>query len=201
MQKKGYCIVICALLAILLAGCIPQARSSSQTVTSKPPAQSVVGSVSLETSSEPVAEAIPSIAVGETIVTETREITINHVEFSYDVEPLDKNVIYTHYAADSGEVYIDIAFSVKNIQKQQLKCTNIIAVSADYDNGYTYTGFCVVEDKTLGFAQALTKDIDPLQTVNMRYLIKCPQEVEENTDTPVVLTVTVEGVKYQYILR
>lgn len=200
---KLYGRIAGAVIALmLLAGCTP--APGAQNVVSNEPTQSVQpaseASVQEPESAAPENE-VKTINVGETIVTETREITLGHVEFSYDVEPEEKNVVYTHYAAESGKVYIDIAVAVKNIQKQQLKCTEVMSASADYDNGYTYSGSAIVEDATLGFAMAITKNIDPLDTVKMHYLIECPQEVEENTDAPVFVVLTVEGVKYQYNIR
>lgn len=201
---RKICSIIIAGLAILtlLAGCGSQSQSNSQAVASNSPAQSAVSS---DAPAESVAESASSeytpIVIGETIITETREITINHVELSYDVEPLDKGAFYTHYPADSGEVYIDIAFTVKNTQKQQLECTDVLSAMADYNDGYEYKGFAVVEDSTTGFTQAIISSIDPLESVGMRYLIKCPQEVEENTDAPLFVIITIEGTKYQYVIR
>lgn len=206
MKTRKRILGVAALMVavVLLAGCMPQVSGrKKQIVTSTAPTQSVAKPSSQEIVSESLPEPkendFKPIAVGETIITETREITINHVEFSYDVEPMEKDLVYTHYEAASGEVYIDIAVSAKNLQKQNLSADDVMSIKADYNDGYTYSGFCIVESASLGFSMFGT--IDPLGTINMRYLIKCPQEVEENTDAPVFLIITVEGLKYKLTMR
>jgi len=140
------------------------------------------------------------VSIGETISTNSFEITIKSIELSYDVLPTTKNTFYTHYAADSGKVYIDISFDVKNIQKQNISCDNVISVKAEYDNEYTYSGFIVVEDDNLGFTYSMISSIDPLETKSMRYLIDCPQEVEE-TNNPLILIFTIGNKTYKYVIR
>lgn len=76
-----------------------------------------------------------------------------------------------------------------------------MTVSADYNEGYTYNGFAIVEDSSLGFTFSNTTDIDPLDTKGMHYLIECPQEVADNTEAPLFVVLTVEGEKYQITLR
>lgn len=212
MNRKYCFLVVASILLMLFAACAPkQTKGGSQTVTEKEePAQNII--MPQESSSESISEAnrltavaspenkaSTPISTGETIITETREITINNVELSYDILPTEKDMFYTHYPADSGKVYIDIAFTVKNLQKQQLSASDVLSIEADYNDGYKYSGFDVIESTSLGFTSF--GSIDPLENINMRYLISCPQEVEENTSAPLFLTITVEGVKYQYTIR
>jgi len=114
--------------------------------------------------------------------------------------PEEKGYFYTHYAADSGQVYIDVSVNVKNTQKQILSCTDVMTVKADYNDGYTYTAFPVVEDSNTGFTYASIVSIDPLETKGMHFLIDCPQEVEE-TGNPLFLEFLVEKEKYAYTIR
>lgn len=140
------------------------------------------------------------IKKGEVLESESCKIYVNNVKLSYDVLPKNTSSFYTHYASESGQVYIDISVDVKNIQKQNLNCDRIMDVTADYNNGYTYSAFAVVEDNNTGFTYASISDISPLETQGMRYLIDCPQEVAE-TSYPLFLTFELGDKTYKYVIR
>lgn len=144
--------------------------------------------------------AIAEIKIGDTIKTDRLEITIKKIELTYDVLPDVTDGFYTHYPADSGHVYIHIDTDVKNIQKQKLNCDDIMLVEADYNNGFTYHSSAVPESTSTGFTYASITSIDPLQTLGVRFLINCPQEVEE-TNNPLFLIFTVDKEKYKYTIR
>lgn len=132
------------------------------------------------------------VSVGDTITTDSMEILINKVELTYDVLPDDTSGFYTHYPADSGYVYIDLDIDVKNIQKQDLMCDEILKAKADYNDGFEYTGMAIVDDSSTGFTYANISSIAPLATKGMHYLFSCPQEVEE-TDYPLFITISPNG--------
>ena len=115
-----------------------------------------------------------AISVGETITTDTMEITINKAELSYDVLPDQKPDFYSHYPAEVGKVFIHLDVDVKNLAKQSLSCDEIMTVTADYNGGYTYNGFEVVEDSFSGFTYSNITSIAPLDTLGVHYLIECP---------------------------
>lgn len=140
-----------------------------------------------------------TISVGETIVTDYAEITINKIELTYDVLPDNTSGFYSHYEADSGNVYIHLDVDVKNLGKQNLGCDDILSATADYNDGYTYSSFAVAEDSNTGFTYANITSINPLETLGMHYLFKCPQEVEESTN-PLFITITPNSSQDSYIL-
>ncbi|EJU21174.1 putative lipoprotein [Peptoanaerobacter stomatis] len=140
------------------------------------------------------------IEVGQTITSSSAEITIKKIEFSYDVLPDDVSGFYTHYPAEKGHVYIHVDTDVKNIQKQQLEADDILTVTADYNNGYQYSGDPIPEDSSTGFTYANITSIDPLSTLGVRYLIDCPQEVEESQN-PVILKFMIDNEEYVYKMR
>lgn len=140
------------------------------------------------------------LSVGDVITTDRMEITIKKIELTYDVLPDDTSGFYTHYPADSGNVYIHIDTDVKNLQKQNLNCDDIMTVKADYNNGFTYKSMPIVEDPSTGFTYANITSIKPLESKGMRFLIDCPQEVEE-TNNPLFLNFNVDKQEYKYIIR
>ncbi|ACZ09687.1 Uncharacterised protein [Sebaldella termitidis] len=143
---------------------------------------------------------IKTLKIGDTIKNSKAEITIKKIEFSYDVLPDDTSGFYTHYPAESGNVYIHVDTDVKNIQKQQLGADEIMTVTADYNGGYTYSAEPIPEDSQTGFTYANITAIDPLKTLGVRYLLSVPQEVEE-TQNPLKLIFEIEGEKYEYTMR
>jgi len=156
--------------------------------------------ISSSTSNEQNNDVTMEIKEGDTIKTDRMEIKIKKIEFSYNVLPDNTDGFYTHYPAETGHVYIHIDTDVKNIQKQILNCDGIMVVEANYNDGFTYSSFAVPEDASTGFTYANITSIDPLQTLGVRFLIDCPQEVEE-TDNPLFLIFNVDKQKYKYIIR
>lgn len=142
---------------------------------------------------------IKDIGIGDTITTDRMEITIKKIELSYDVLPKDTSGFYTHYPADSGKVYIHIDTDVKNLQKQNLACDDIMEVEAEYNNGFNYTSMTVPEDGS-GFTYANITSIIPLDTMGVRFLIDCPQELEES-DNPLSLIFKVDNQEFKYVMR
>jgi hypothetical protein len=138
--------------------------------------------------------------IGDTIETDKCVITINNIEFSYDVLPDNTSSYYGHYAADSGKVYIHIDTDVKNIQKSDLGVDEIMSITADYNNGYSYSGWEIAEDSDSGFDMAFMTSIKPLDTLGIRYLIECPDEVATSSN-PLVVTLKIDGEKYDFQMR
>ena len=153
-----------------------------------------------ETPKEKEPESIP-ISIGQKVVTENCEFTLNKVELSYDVKPQNPPSYYTHYPASDGQVYIYINATVKNIQKQSLECDEIYSVEADYDNGYKYIGFNIVNDSDGDFTYANINSVEPLQTRGVHCLIDCPEEVETSSK-PLSITIKMkDGSEYLYKIR
>lgn len=65
---------------------------------------------------------------------------------------------------------------------------------------YTYTGYAIVDDSTVGFTYANISQVDPLETKGMRYLIDCPEEVEQ-TANPLFLIFTLDQKDYKLVIR
>ncbi len=140
-----------------------------------------------------------SVNVGDTITTDTMEFTIQKVELTYDVLPDDTSGFYSHYAADAGNVYLHIDADIKNLAKQNLSCDAIASLTADYNNGYTYSSFAVPEDSSTGFTYANITSIKPLETLGVHFLFKCPQEVEESSN-PLFVTIEPANSSNSYII-
>jgi Telomeric repeat-binding factor 2. len=193
--KKMYLLMI--VFTVIFAGC----TSTSKTQPVNSVAETQKDESPIEPKEEPKEEnEVQEIKVGDVISGNSCEITVNSAELTYDVVPDNTSGFYTHYQSDQGKVYISVDVSAKNIAKQNLLCDEIMQVTADYNNGYTYSAFPVVDDSSTGFTYANISQIDPLETKGMKYLIDCPQEVEESTN-PLYLIFTLDKKDYKLVIR
>lgn len=139
------------------------------------------------------------IALGETIKSKTKEITLNKVEFSKDVMPSAPSEFYMHYEAEDGKTYIDVGVDVKNLKKTDLECDKVMTVTADYNKGYTYKSFDTVEENG-DFTYSNITTISPLDTKKMNYLVEVPEAVETGKE-PLFLVIKIDGDSYKYTIR
>lgn len=162
--------------------------------------QSSNGSSSENSSSQESQSGSNEILVNTTYTVENFcDFNIQHIFFTYDVLPETQNVLYKHYPADEGKVYLDIKIDVKNLQKNAMICEDFGEITLDYNNGYTYNAFAIVEDSVTGFSYANINNIDPLETATMHYLVDCPVEVYTNS-YPLFLTMKVNGKTFKVVL-
>lgn len=151
---------------------------------------------------EDVKEEIKEIKIGETVSDKSFDFTLKNVTLTYKAEPDTKPILYTYYEAKPGKVYIKVDAVIKNTGKVGLDCDEIYTVTADYNNGYPYSGFAVADDHDGDFTYASITRIDPLETLGVHYLIDCPDEVDTNTSAPLTLEITLnDGSKYSYKIR
>ena len=144
---------------------------------------------------------IQPIALGETVITENYEFTLNRAEFSYRVEPDAPPSWYTYYEAPDNQVYLYLNVSIKNTQKQSLPCDEVYSVTVDYNSGYTYRGSFIADDTDGDFTYANITSVEPLQTLGVHCLVACPEEAE-TSEHPMFATITMkDGSKYQYTIR
>jgi hypothetical protein len=208
MKKK--IVLLCCCLCILPTFTACTKTSEQKTVINSDVSEETSATVNEETESQTeqltettteTLDEIKNISLGEKVITPSYEFTLNKVDLSYDVKPDNPPSYYSHYAADSGEVYIHIDADVKNTQKQNIDCDEIYSVTADYDGGYTYNGFAVAEDTDGDFTYANITALKPLQTLGIHNLIDCPEEVE-SSGKPLFIIITLnDDTKYKYVIR
>lgn len=142
-----------------------------------------------------------TIAIGDTITTETCEFTLTNVEMTYEVMPPNTNGVYMSYAAESGKVYAHVEADVKNIMQRDIRIDELFKTSVLYDGKYAYDGFTVVNNGDnnfdwVGSYVAAT----PLETCKAHGIVECPAEVDTSGKS-VVVTITLDGTPYEYTLR
>lgn len=191
MFKWGFVVI---LGLFIIAGCFKsEVKQEPASIASVSPTPTVI--------KEPEKPKPVDIESGSTIKTNTKEIKIKKVEFADKVEPDVPDMYYTSYTSKEGKVIIHIKADVKNLGKNSVQCDKLFSVDADYNNGYTYKGYVVVESGKGDFKDAIISDIDPLDTKSLRILINCPIEVKENKEAPLFLLFNVDENEYKLQMR
>lgn len=168
--------------------------------TSKPAETSTQTSQVSETSN--YGSSVQNIYIGNTVKGNGYDLTLNNVSLTYKAVPDNPPSYYTYYEAKVGKVYIKVDATIKNTSKVGISCDEIYSAKADYNNGFTYSGFCVADDYDGDFTYASITRIDPLETLGVHCLIDCPEEVNTNTSAPLSVTITLNNdEKYVYTIR
>lgn len=200
--------VIVAVIAVAVAIGGKNGRQPDEEKTTAEKIESIEH-VKSETVSESDKETIekttdrttPTISIGQTVKTDEFEFTLNSVELSYNVKPDNPPSVYSYYTATSGQVYIYLNATVKNLLDYDVGCDCIYSVKANYNNGYEYTGFNIITDYDGDFSYSNINSITPLQTMGVHCLIDCPKEVE-TSDNPLSLTIKMrDGTEFLYTVR
>ncbi len=144
--------------------------------------------------------SLQDIRLGETISSPDLEFTLKSVEFSRKVTPKNTSSAYSYYDAPSGSVYIYVNATVKNLMKQDVTADEVYSVTADYNDGYTYNGFAICDDRDGDFTYANVTSVAPLASLGVHQLVECPEEVESST-SPLVLTILIGDGEYRYAMR
>lgn len=143
-----------------------------------------------------------AIALGDTITTPDYEFTLNNVELIYELKPRNTNGVYTSYTAESGNVYVHVDGTYQNTSKKDLHIRDLCQPDVDYDNGYTYSGFAVVDKDDNSFTWASSYVVcTPLNSCHYHGLVECPEAIN-GSDAPLFVTLRLaDGVTYRYDIR
>ena len=89
-----------------------------------------------------------------------------------------------------------------NTSKKDLHIRDLCQPDVDYDNGYTYSGFAVVDKDDNSFTWASSYVIcTPLDTCHYHGLVECPDAIVDS-DAPLFVTLKLaDGVTYRYDIR
>lgn len=148
------------------------------------------------------ASKVQIIALGDTIITNEYEFTLNKIEFSYEILPEKTNRVYTSYPAEKGKVYIHIDGQLKNLMKRDIRIDELFTPFAVYDDGYVYNGFVIVNDGDNSFDWVGSYSAaSPLATCHVHGLIEVPIDLEESDKTLIVSVKLSDGISYQFNYR
>jgi len=204
--------VLALLLALVMCLAMTACGSTSETKDDKGESTQSGGATTNEADAEQGAEkeeetvevedATLVLALGETKTIEnTCEFTLDYVNITTRVEPLQKKNVYSYYEAENGKVYVDICVAYKNLESFDVSADKVISAKLKYAGKYEYTGFSMIEeDNRSDFTYSNITSIAPLSTEYVHYLFEVPQEVE-NSNESIEITFFVEGNEYIYKVR
>ena len=142
-----------------------------------------------------------TIVLGKTISTDDFDFTVNNVELTYELKPKNTSSVYSSYPAEDNKVYIHVDGEYFNKSKRDICIRDLFAPTADYDKGYTYTGFVVTDRGDNDFDWVDSHVVcTPLDTCHYHGLIECPKVIDKS-DAPLVVYFNIQGTTYQYIMR
>lgn len=141
------------------------------------------------------------LSQGDVISTDDFDFTLNKVELTYELEPDNTSSVYTSYEAPDGKVYIHIDGYYYNKSKKDVCIRDLFTPSADYDNGYTYEGFAIVDRDDNSFSWVSSYVIcTPLETCHYHGLIECPKVVD-TSNASLIVYLKIGGETYAYTIR
>lgn len=141
------------------------------------------------------------IVIGQTVSTEDFDFTLNNVELTYELKPKNTSSVYTSYTAPDGKVYIHVDGTYYNKAKKDVCIRDLFTPNADYDNGYAYKGFAVVDKGDNSFDWVSSYVVaTPLESCHYHGLIECPKVVD-GSDAPLIVTLEIGGETYTYTIR
>ena len=153
-------------------------------------------------SSSTKSEETKNISMGETITGKDVELSIESANFNQKVEPPTKPMFYNYYQVDdSSNTYLYIVLNCKNTSTIDLETSSVANVTAKYNNNYSYSSFSAIPDDSLGFTYTSLKNIKPLTSQKIYYLMEMPKSIADETDTPVEVNIKVDNTTYVYKYR
>jgi hypothetical protein len=130
------------------------------------------------------------------------DFTITRAYFSKQVKPSKASGYYSFYdSKDPNNTFFDTIVSIKNLQTSDLTADNVGSVTIIYNEIYKYKTFATIEENGgSNFTYADITSIAPLTTATIHYLAEVPAELE-NSNSPIAIIFTVNGIDYKIIFR
>ncbi len=133
-------------------------------------------------------------------VNEKYELIIKSFNIKKIIEPPNTTGYYHYYEASDGHQYLDIVFDYKNLTTSDVRADKTSSIKIKYDEKYDYSGFSIIEDEENDFTYSNIRNIAPLSTGKIHYLIEIPDEVANNSGS-IVATITCGSEKYDLKIR
>lgn len=140
------------------------------------------------------AEREKTLNPGDVVKNSKWEATFKRVKLTARLLPNNTSGWYMYYSAQDDQTFVDMVFTLKNIDVDVLKIQNAVSsVSVLYDNKYTYTNYRLYT--------SVGDDIDPvydwdglsaLDSVTLHIAVSIPREAQSN-NAPVKVKLNMLG--------
>ncbi len=144
-----------------------------------------------------------SFSKNSNVVADKCNFTLKGYSIDSKIEPVNASNNYYHYfEASSGNVYIDVKFSIKNTSNTAVIQSNILKrVKIIYDNKYEYNCSFVTIDNNGDFKSYTNLyNINALETMEYHMLAQLPREAQNSGKALKVLVYSGDNI-YECVLR
>ena len=136
-----------------------------------------------------LSEEVHEYALGDTVSTDWREFTLNDYSFTSFWGPNGEK----NKSVSSGNVCMNVFFTVKNIGKKAFNTVNVVWMQADYNEGYLFDLKDTYHGRGQGSYVANSLDIQPLtDAMGFVSYFEVPKEIEEDSEHPLHVNVTLK---------
>ena len=130
------------------------------------------------------------------------EFTVNYAELKKEVLPPNPDSFYTYYSEKDGSTYLDVSISIKNTRTTSRSADEFGTVDVICGDGYEYDSFSIIEESGgTDFTYTSITSIDPLMTGVMHYIASIPNELADDSASPIQLNISILGYDYTMAVR
>lgn len=184
-----------AATALLLVGCGETGTVSSNGGTAG-------DNSSISSQSNNITEAT-EVVIGQVYsIPDLCEFTVNYAELKKEVLPPNPASFYSYYSEEDGSTYLDISVSIKNTRTTARVADDFGSIKIICGDGYEYSTFSTIEDNNGGdFTYTNITNIDPLATGVIHYIGSIPNELADDTSSPIILEISILDNNYTMKVR
>ena len=184
-MKRVWCLLLSAVLMLSLTACGED-----------------------NTSIDGDGEATTELSVGDTLTSDIIEFALTRVEFADQLKyasfstgtppdaeymlPTDEPQSNNTFVADDGYTMLSYSYTLKYTGKEEIEVDTNMGITADYNDGYTFEVWSdayMWGDYISIDGDTKLKPLDPQG--EGRGCMKVPDEVADNTDAPLKITVSI----------
>lgn len=140
------------------------------------------------------AERQKTLAAGSSFSNDKWSVTYKKSRISAKILPNSTYGYYTYYYCQDDSVYVDLVFSVKNVNTDMLSLERIVSKgSVTYDGRYTYSSYTLFTSSGNDIDNVYSWDgLDALQSTTLHVAFIIPREAQSSS-APIKVTLTIAG--------
>ncbi len=145
-----------------------------------------------------------AVSIGQNIqYDDNYNISFLEMLFTQKIEPTNPESYYTYYPAGDDNAYLVLKTVIKNLGTDTLKGSKLPKAKLIYDNKYNYDAKLMTETDDGSNVEQYDwyMDIEPLKTKKIWYAVEVPKEIENNTNTSIIMEYKINNKVYNVKLR
>ena len=146
-------------------------------------------------------DEVTELQVGEQVISEKCEFTVEHIVMTKTVEPPVKYTTgYYQYTAGSENIYVDVCVAYKNTDNDSVFADDAVDGRLMCDNSKYYDLILMEISNRSNFANGDSAKISPLMTEYIHCLFEVPYTAAQSSEE-IVLKLTVDDLDYEIVVR